>query len=185
MNDDGSTGTDLSASTTGLDAASALIRAAYGAAAASIALVDDDALRYVAADGRGADVIVGTRLAAGRGIAGFVAATGQSVSVRDPSADPRFAHDVAAATGYVPSSILCLPVDHDGEVIAVVSILDRTSSSPNPVTVSDVVSALIGPGAPRDARATDTIVRRIDQLPAASRQAVLDAVVAIADALER
>ena len=98
----------------------------YQAAAVSIATVDADGLRYVAAAGAGADKIVGTRMAAGQGIAGFVAATGQSLTVRDVISDPRFARDIGERTGYVPSAIQCLPVlDDEGEVIAVVSILDR------------------------------------------------------------
>ena len=113
----------------GLGALCALARWCFGAAAVSVAVVDDDALRYVAADGAGAAAIVGTRLAAGRGIAGFVAATGQSLTVRDVASDPRFARDVGERTGYVPGALHCVPVDGpDGDVAAVISVLDRTES---------------------------------------------------------
>lgn len=168
-----------------LAATTALIRVAYGSAAVSIALVEDDALHYVAADGLGADAIVGTRLPAGRGVAGFVAATGQSLSIRDPSADPRFAHDVAAATGYVPSSILCLPVEDGGEVTAVVTVLDRTQSGVEPDHVRDLVAALTGPSAVHDADTAAEVAHLLDRLPSTSRAAVLHAVTAIVDALER
>jgi signal transduction protein with GAF and PtsI domain len=110
-----------------LATACALIRANYRAAAVSIAITEDDHLHYVAADGVGADAIVGQRLAAGRGIAGFVAASGQSLTVRDPTSDPRFARDVGESTGYLPSAIQCVPVDDGGDVLAVLSILDRGS----------------------------------------------------------
>ena len=102
-------------------------RVAFGAAAVSIARVDDDGLRYEAADGVGADEIVGVELPLGRGLGGLVAATGQALVVDDPSADPRFGRDVAERTGYVPSSMLVVPVHaEDGMVAGVLSVLDRT-----------------------------------------------------------
>jgi signal transduction protein with GAF and PtsI domain len=110
-----------------LATACALIRATYGAAAVSVAVAEDDHLHYIAADGAGANAIVGQRLPAGRGIAGFVAATGQSLTVRDPRTDPRFAREVGESTGYVPETIQCVPVDDGGDVLAVLSILDRGS----------------------------------------------------------
>ena len=72
----------------------ALARMCLGAVSVSIARVVDDGLYYAAADGRGAEGIIGTLLPPGAGIAGFVAATGQSLIVRDPASDPRFARDV-------------------------------------------------------------------------------------------
>jgi len=108
----------------------ALARVCLGAQSVSIATVGDDGLRYLAADGRGAEGILGTLLPPGQGIAGFVAATGQSLSVRDPSSDTRFARDVGERIGYVPAEIQCVPIlDGDGEVTAVLSLLDRTSAA--------------------------------------------------------
>jgi hypothetical protein len=114
-----------------LAALCALARVALGAASVSIATVDDDGLRFVAADGLGAAEILGTHLPPGAGIAGFVAATGQSLSVRDPMSDPRFAREVGERTGYVPNAIQCVAVlDADGDVAAVLSVLDRGSTAP-------------------------------------------------------
>lgn len=167
-----------------LSAACALARACYGAAAVSVAVVEEDALHYVAADGAGADSIVGTRLAAGRGIAGFAAATGQSLTVRDPSSDPRFASDVGASTGYLPSTIQCVPVDVHGEVVAVISILDRaTSDEPaeSPVALErlvELVGALLTPG-------DDGVTARLDRLAPGDRAAATTAIDAILDALDR
>src|SRR3954447_13136508 len=112
--------------TSELTALCALVRWSYRAASVSIAVVEDDGLSYVAADGVASDRIVGTRLAGGEGIAGFVAATGQSITVKDPTSDPRHAHEVSARVGFVPSSIQCVPFqDRSGETIGVLSILDR------------------------------------------------------------
>lgn len=110
-----------------LTALCAIARWSFGAAAVSVAVVDDDGLTYVAAEGASGEAIVGTQLRPGQGIAGFVAATGQSITVHDLAQDPRFARDVAERTGYIPRSIQCVPFhDTDGDVAGVISLLDRT-----------------------------------------------------------
>lgn len=112
-----------------LSRAVAGVRALFGAAACSCAVVDDEgsALTYVAADGVGAAEIVGVELPVGRGIAGFAALAGQPIAVRDVATDPRFARDVAERTHYVPTSILVAPMfDSAGDVLGVVSVLDPT-----------------------------------------------------------
>jgi signal transduction protein with GAF and PtsI domain len=103
------------------------VRTLFGAAACSVALVDDEGehLRYVAADGAGADEIVGVSLPAGRGIAGWAAMSGQPIAVRDVASDARFARDIAESTKYVPEVILAAPLlSSAGEVVGVVSVLD-------------------------------------------------------------
>lgn len=105
----------------------AAVRSLYAAAAASVALVDDDGgtLRFAAADGEGAAEIVGVELPVGRGIVGWAAMSGQPLSVRDVREDSRFARDVAEATHYVPTCILAAPLfDDSGEVLGVVEVLD-------------------------------------------------------------
>src|SRR6476646_5052302 len=102
-------------------------RALFGAAACSIALVDQDGgtLRFVASDGAGAEAIVGVTIPVSRGIAGWAAMSGQPISVRDVQTDARFARDVAESTNYVPSSILAAPMmTTEGEVMGVTSVLD-------------------------------------------------------------
>jgi GAF domain-containing protein len=103
---------------------------AFGAAAVSVAVLEGDTLRYRSASGQGADVIVGTELPVSRGIAGYVALTGQALAVDRPADDPRFARDVAERTGYVPASLLVVPIDgSSGETAGVLSVLDRSVSS--------------------------------------------------------
>ncbi len=102
-------------------------RALFGAAACSIALVDDDGehLRFVASDGAGADEIVGVTIPVSRGIAGWAAMSGQPIAVRDVQTDARFARDVAESTHYVPTAIYAAPMlDAEGEVLGVASVLD-------------------------------------------------------------
>ncbi|MGC4112344.1 MAG: GAF domain-containing protein [Nocardioides sp.] len=102
-------------------------RALFGAAACSIALVDDagETLRFVASDGAGADEIVGVTIPVSRGIAGWAAMSGQPIAVRDVRSDARFARDVAESTNYVPTAIYAAPMlDAEGEVLGVASVLD-------------------------------------------------------------
>lgn len=103
----------------------------FGAAAASIALADEaGGLQFVVAYGAGRESLLGLRIAAGQGIAGYVAASGQPLSISDVQADPRFAAQFASSTGYVPRSILAAPLLAGGAaggegIIGVMEVLDK------------------------------------------------------------
>ncbi len=103
------------------------VRDLFAAAACSLALADQDGeqLEFVAAAGAGAEVLVGMRIPAGRGIAGWVLASGQPIELSDVARDPRFARDVAERTGYVPRSILAMPVEGSQQTLGVLEVLDR------------------------------------------------------------
>ena len=114
------------------------IRELFSAAATSFARTTEDGehLVFVAADGAGADRIVGVELPVGRGIAGFAAMSGQSIAVADVQRDPRFARDVAESTEYVPRTILAAPVFADGDVAGVLSVLDPAVDASSGWTLS-------------------------------------------------
>jgi len=99
----------------------------FGAAAASIALVDQTTgeLVFQSAWGAGAREIVGVRLPPGTGIAGRVVDAGVGEAVSDVRADPRFAASIAARTGHVPYSMLVVPLQRQRRSIGALSILDR------------------------------------------------------------
>jgi hypothetical protein len=99
----------------------------FGAAAASIALIDETTgeLVYQSAWGAGAREIVGVRLPPGVGIAGTVVETGVAELVPDCRSDPRFAASIAAGTGYVPYTMVIVPLQRGGRPIGALSILDR------------------------------------------------------------
>jgi GAF domain-containing protein len=123
-----------------------LVRLATGAASVSIARVVGDELVYDAAEGRAAEQVTGMRLSSGRGIAGYVAWTGQSLVVDEVRADPRFARDVAERVGYVPDSLLVVPVvDADDVVLGVISVLDRTSGTGDPLAVVSAAGRVAAP----------------------------------------
>jgi hypothetical protein len=103
----------------------------FGAAAASIALIEPSGdLVYVAAWGAGAAETVGMRLPRGRGIAGAVAASGDPQAVAGCRTDPRFAATLAKGTGYVPHTMLVMPLVREGRPIGVLSVLDRRDGDP-------------------------------------------------------
>ena len=97
------------------------------AQAASIALHDPatDRLVFRAASGPASGDIVGMAIDAAAGIAGYAFSTGQPLAVADVAADPRFDRATAEATGYVPSSLLAVPLLDERGTIGVLEALDR------------------------------------------------------------
>jgi GAF domain-containing protein len=107
-----------------------IVRTAAGvfeAAASSIALTDmtTGELVFQSAWGAGAREIVGVRLPPGQGISGQVAETGEASAVPNCREDPRFAAQIAAGTGYVPHTMLVVPLRRAHRTIGTLSLLDR------------------------------------------------------------
>jgi GAF domain-containing protein len=102
----------------------------FGAAASSIALVDEkgQALEFKVAYGAGRDEVIGMRIPLDRGIAGYVAMTAQPIAVSNVQQDTRFNQDFAKSTGYVPRSILAMPLISDDRVIGVMEVLDKINA---------------------------------------------------------
>jgi GAF domain-containing protein len=102
-------------------------RELFDAAACSLALLDDsgEELVFHVASGAGAEDVAGLRIPASRGIAGWVVMSGQAIAIEDVTQDPRFAHDIATQTGYVPRSILAMPLETDRRMLGVIEVLDR------------------------------------------------------------
>ncbi|MEO1403574.1 MAG: GAF domain-containing protein [Cyanobacteria bacterium J06635_1] len=66
-----------------------------------------------------------------KGIAGYVASTGQRLNISDAYADPRFDARVDRKTGYRTRNILCMPVRSQGDkVVAVVQLLNKAGVEP-------------------------------------------------------
>jgi GAF domain-containing protein len=101
-------------------------RAIFGARASSIMLFDvgSEELVFEAVSGEGAELL-GTRLPKDTGIAGWVLGAREPIVVEDVERDPRFAADVARATGYVPRGIMAAPLLLEERALGVLSILDR------------------------------------------------------------
>jgi GAF domain-containing protein len=114
-----------------LNAIVEVARSIFGAKASSILLLDieTEELVFEAVVGEGEDTLLGTRFAAGSGIAGWVLATRTPLVIEDVQNDPRFATDVAESTGYVPKGLMAAPLLHGEDALGVLSVLDRPEQS--------------------------------------------------------
>ena len=116
-------------------------RAIFGARASSIFVLDEEAdeLVFEAVAGEGADSVIGLRIPSSTGIAGWVLVSGEPIVLSDVSKDPRFARDVAEATGYVPTSLMAVPLLHGERVLGVLQVLDRPPDKPFSLSEMDVL----------------------------------------------
>jgi GAF domain-containing protein len=114
-----------------LQATVEVARAIFGAKAASVFLLDEEAdeLVFEAVAGEGAGELIGMRFPSSTGIAGWVLVTRQSLVVDDLSADTRFSRQAAESTGYVPKSIMAVPLLVEERALGVLEVLDRPSES--------------------------------------------------------
>ena len=106
-------------------------RQLFDAAACSLALLDEteEELVFHVASGAGAADVVGLRISASSGIAGWVVMSGQPIAIEDVRQDPRFAASFAEQTGYVPRSILAMPLETDRQMLGVIEVLDRRADA--------------------------------------------------------
>ena len=119
-------------------------RSVFGAAAASVFLLDEQTseLVFEAVAGEGEDSLVGTRFPSDTGLAGWVVMSGEPLLVDDVNENPQFARDAAESTGYVPNSIMAAPLIRGGECIGVLEVLDRGSRPRGDLSDVDLIGLL-------------------------------------------
>jgi putative nucleotidyltransferase with HDIG domain len=112
-----------------LDRAMKAAEEALDAEASAIFEVDADQgdLFFRLARGAKAEQVKTLRLPMGKGVAGWVAQTGESLIVPDAAADPRFNPDVDAQSGFQTRSILAVPLTNQGRLLGVVQVLNKRS----------------------------------------------------------
>jgi GAF domain-containing protein len=110
-------------------------RAIFLAEAASVAVLDPETSRFVfaAVAGAGSDELVGTGFAAGQGLAGTVAQSGEPLIIDDLANDTRFARAVAERSGYVPNAMMVAPLLRGEDTLGVLSVLDRGTTGRRPL----------------------------------------------------
>ena len=70
--------------------------------------------------------IVEIRLPVGKGLAGYVAKTGEVVNITDAYKDPRFNPEIDKKSGYKTRNVLCMPMrDKDGKIFGVFQFLNK------------------------------------------------------------
>ncbi|HLO88709.1 MAG TPA: GAF domain-containing protein [Nostocaceae cyanobacterium] len=83
--------------------------------------------KVAAADGKS---FMEIRIPSNRGIAGYVASTGNALNIPDAYKDPRFDPTTDAKTGYLTRNILCLPVFNSAnELIGVTQLINKQQGS--------------------------------------------------------
>lgn len=83
--------------------------------------------KVATADG---ETMMEIRISSNRGIAGYVASTGQPLNIPDAYKDPRFDPSTDQRTGYVTRNILCMPVfNSGGDLIGVTQLINKHQGS--------------------------------------------------------
>lgn len=99
----------------------------FDAEAASIALHDtaSDRLVFTVAAGDQGQGVVGLTIGPAEGVAGYVFASGQPLALSDVERDARFGRTTAERTGYVPRSLVAVPLIDDEGILGVLEVLDK------------------------------------------------------------
>lgn len=86
---------------------------------------ETDELWSKVATGMGSEEI---RFPANKGLAGFVAKTGNTVNIQDAYNDERFNKEIDSKTGYTTKTILCMPIRNiKHEIIGVFQVLNKNN----------------------------------------------------------
>jgi PAS domain S-box-containing protein len=100
--------------------------------AVSLLLVEKETkdLVFEVALGIASESLEKKKMAAGKGLVGWVAKTGKSVLIPDVSQDGRFDRSFDESTGFVTKSMLCVPLKIRNEVIGVIQVLNHADGRP-------------------------------------------------------
>ena len=108
---------------------------ATGATQGWLLAIDGDALVVTAVEGADADLL-GRRVRADAGFAGYVASSGQPLTMSPRRDDPRGVEGVAALIGSRPASVLAVPCGTDDAVLGVIELVAKQAASPSRSTTS-------------------------------------------------
>lgn len=100
--------------------------------AASVLLIDSQTgeLFFELAQGEKGEQVKEIRLAPGEGIAGLVAASGESIIVNDAASDPRWSDRVAVHTGFETRNLLTVPIVNRGRIEGVLQVINKKGGRP-------------------------------------------------------
>jgi len=95
-----------------------------GAETGSLLLIDEASQELVFEVAASDDLedLKKVRVPLGEGIAGLVALSGQALAVTDAQSDPRHAGQIAEQTGYLPRSLLCVPLQYNDQIVGVLEL---------------------------------------------------------------
>jgi GAF domain-containing protein len=98
-----------------------------GARAGALFLLDEarSELSFEVAIGSKAAEAKRFKVPLGHGVVGMVALSGQPMAVSNAADDPRLARDIAEGVGYVPETLLCVPLFYGERIIGALELLDK------------------------------------------------------------
>lgn len=97
--------------------------------AGSLLLLEGDELVFKVAIGKAGESLKGLRIKLGQGVVGWVAATGESMVVRDASENPHFYHGVDERTGFKTRNLLCIPMIVGGRTIGTIELINKVKGT--------------------------------------------------------
>ena len=86
-------------------------------------------LVFEAVAGEGAGTLVGRRIPASTGIAGWSLASEEPISIDDVLSHPRFDREVAEQTGYIPRKLTVYPLLYGERSLGVINVLDAGATT--------------------------------------------------------
>lgn len=97
----------------------------------SVLLLDHktDQLVFRIAVGKAADTLVGVRIPANEGVAGWVASHGCEVIIEDVASDSRFSSRIDDMTGFLTESIIAVPLKSGNKVFGVIELINKLDGS--------------------------------------------------------
>ena len=108
-----------------LEAAMQSIKADRG----TLYLVDDATGELGSKVAKGKNMVE-IRLPIGKGLAGYVGKTGETVNIADAYSDPRFNPEIDMRSGYKTRNVLCMPMrDKEGKIVGVFQLLNKDRGS--------------------------------------------------------
>jgi len=84
---------------------------------------------FAAVSGEGERELVGRRMPASPGVAGWALSSRTPLVLAHVHSDPRIARDVAEKTGYVPKGLMAAPLLDEELALGVLQVLDRPQRS--------------------------------------------------------
>ena len=102
-----------------------MIRVIMNVEAGSLLFLDNEELELAVAFNVKVKIRKKFRLKIGQGIAGHVAASGESIIVNDTKESPHFFSGVDKHTGFKTRTVLCVPMISQGKVLGVIEVLNK------------------------------------------------------------
>ena len=109
-----------------------MIREIMNVEAGSLYLVEGNELEFSVAFNINLESLKDLRLKMGQGIAGYVAARGESIIINDARKSPHFYPEIDKTTGFKTLSALCVPMISQGKVIGVLEVLNKINGDFGP-----------------------------------------------------